>query len=506
MTEQPFSNRRTGGDGRPLTRRQFVGGTVVAGAAAGIGVVAEGWSNPSSAAGAATSDGSGGSADVLVVGAGLAGLSAADALRRAGHDVVVLEARNRVGGRNYDLPLAGGGVVEMGGEWTGPGQTAVQALARELHVPLFDSYSSGENLYFRDGSLRAYSGDLPPTDAATTSQVLEIITTLNAMAAPLPLQAPWTLPEAPTFDAHTVQSWLDTLGLDEEANFLAGVAVRAVYGEETSQIGLMDLLGAVAGVGGDFDTLIGSAQSTRFVGGPQQLSKGLAHRLGDAVHLNEVVVEVVPGRVTTVRTTRADYRAPWVIVAVPKAVTASIRFDPPLPAAFLQYFQRQPTGATVKVQVVYDTPFWRDAGQSGSVVSDTGPIEVVYDNSPPDGSPGVLVGFAEGNFGRSLFTKTVEERRAAVLANLMTYFGSRAKSPSAYYDLVWASEPYTGGAYGSYNPPGVVTSLGSAVSRPPGNIVFAGADYAAEWPGYMEGAIRSGRAAADTVAARLRAS
>lgn len=439
-----------------------------------------------------------------MIGAGLAGLSAAEALRVAGHDVVVLEARTRVGGRNHDLPLAHDGVVEMGGQWTGPGQTMVQALARELHVSLFDSYSSGENLYLRNGSLNRYTGDLPPTDAVTAGQVLGIIDDLNALAQPLPLHAPWMLPEASLYDAQTVQSWLAGRGLTSDADFLAGVAVRAVYGEETSQIGLMDLLQAVAGVGGDFNTLIGSAQSTRFVGGPQQLSEGLARRLGDRVKLGEPVVEIRRGGTGTVVTTRAEYRAPWIIVAVPKSVTAAIRFDPPLPAAFQQYFQRQPTGATVKVQVVYDSPFWRDAGLSGSVVSDTGPIEIVYDNSPPGGSPGVLVGFAEGNLGRSLFTRSVAERRSAVIANLTSYFGPRAASPSGYFDAVWASEPYTGGAYGSYNPPGVITALASATSQPLGNVTFAGADYSVEWPGYMEGAIRSGRGAAATVAARLR--
>ena len=490
------------GDGS-LTRRKFFGVTAAAGAAAGLGLVADGCDGRSSATRAPRVSGRRASADVIVVGAGLAGVNAADALHRAGHEVLVLEARSRVGGRNFDLPITHAGVVEMGGQWTGPGQTEVQALARELNVGLFESYSSGENLYLREESLRSYTGLLPPTDRTTAGQVIEVITKANELAKPLQVRAPWASPQAEAHDSLSVQAWLDGLGLNAEADFLAGVAIRAVYGEETSQIGLMDLLGAVAGVGGDFNTLIGSAQSTRFVGGPQQLSEGLARRLGSVVRLDEPVVEIDQGDVTTVRTTRAQYRAQWVIVAVPKAVTAAIRFDPPLPAAFIQYFQRQPTGATVKVQVVYDSPFWRSAGLSGAVVSDTGPIQVVYDNSPPDGSPGVLVGFAEGDFGRSLFGKPVGDRRAAVVANLTRYFGPKAANPTGYHDMVWASEPYTGGAYGSYNPPGVITSLAAAVADPPGGVVFAGADYSPEWPGYMEGAVRSGRAAAAAINSRL---
>jgi monoamine oxidase len=137
------------------------------------------------------------------------------------------------------------------------------------------------------------------------------------------------------------------------------------------------------------------------------------------------------------------------------------------------------------------------------VVSDTGPIEIVFDNSPPDGSPGVLVGFAEGNFGRSLFALSPEQRRAAALGSLARYFGSAALNPTGYADMVWAAEAFTLGAYGSFNPPGVLTSLGAAVQGAAGNLHFAGADYSPEWPGYMEGAIRSGAAAAQAVLAAL---
>ena len=136
-------------------------------------------------------------------------------------------------------------------------------------------------------------------------------------------------------------------------------------------------------------------------------------------------------------------------------------------------------------------------------MSDTGPIEIVYDNSPPDGSPGVLVGFAEGNVARALFSLSPPQRRTEVLGSLARYFGSAALNPTGYADMVWATEAFTLGAYGSFNPPGVLTSLGAAVQGPTGNLHFAGADYSPEWPGYMEGAIRSGGAVAEEVLAAL---
>lgn len=441
--------------------------------------------------------------DVVVVGAGLAGLTAATAVERAGRSVVVLEARDRVGGRNYDVTVAPGVTVELGGEWTGPGQTRVQALAHQLHIGLFPTYATGKNLYYRSGHPQTYIGEVPPASPTALVQIEQMISTLNQMARGVSAQAPWKATQANTYDIQSIASWVAAQNYSDEATFLASVAVRGVYGEEPSQVSLMDLLAEIKGVGGDLNTAIGSAQSVRFVGGPQQLSKRLAERTTARVHLSSPVLAIERGQPAKVQTADRDFGARRVIVTAPKSVTAAIRFAPALPPAIAQYLQRQPSGATVKVQAVYDTPFWRRRGLSGSVVSDRGPIEIVYDNSPQDGRRGVLVGFAEGNHGRSLFGLSPARRRSAVLASLARYFGGRAARPSHYLDMVWAREPYSGGAYGSFNPPGVITSLAAAASEPADNIYFAGADYSPLWPGYMEGAIRSGETTAAQVLTTL---
>jgi monoamine oxidase len=441
--------------------------------------------------------------DVIVVGAGLAGLNAATAIHRAGRSVIVLEARHRVGGRNFDHRLGPGKVAELGGEWAGPGQTKVLGLAKELGVETFATYARGQSVYYSGGRVQTYSGDIPPASPASLVEIEAAIVEFNRMASTVPAGAPWKAPQAGVWDQETCATWIGRNLHTAEARNLAELAVRGVYGEEAKQISFLDLLQAVAGVGGDFNTLIGSAQSIRFVGGPQQFSKKLAHRLGRAVRLGVAVRAIELGSHVTVHSAHESFRARRVIVAIPKTLAGRITFTPPLPPALDQLLQRQPNGSVVKVNAIYKRPFWRAKGLNGSAISDTGPIRITYDNSPPDGKPGVLVGFMEGDDSRRFYGQSRARRRHAALACFARYFGEQALHPAGYVDMVWAQEEFTRGAYGSFNPPGVLTSVHDPITEPVGALHYASADASPEWPGYMDGAIRSGRRAAAQVLASL---
>ncbi len=470
---------------------------------AGVGTAAGAIGPGAAAAGARARTPSPKLHDVAVVGAGLAGLTAASAVRGAGRSVIVLEARDRVGGRNFDHRLGRGKVAELGGQWAGPGQDRVLALAKELGVATFPTYSHGGNVYYTRGERRTYTGDIPPAAPPALAELAVTIGTFNQMAAGVSADEPWTSPRARSWDQQTIQTWINDNLHTAEARNLAGLAIRGVYGEEADQISLLDLLAAITGVGGDFETLTGSAQSIRFVGGPQQLSEKLARRLGQRVRLGVAITAIEQGSHVTLHAGGASFACRRAILTVPKTLLGRIRFDPPLSPAHDQFLQRQPMGSVLKVNAIYRRPFWREDGLSGTATSETGPIRIAYDNSPPDGTPGVLVGFMEGNDSRAFYGASRARRRAAALQCLARYFGPKALTPTAYVDMMWAAAPYTRGAYGSFNPPGVLTSLRDPLAHAFGRIHYASADASPRWPGYMDGAIRSGEQAAARVLAEL---
>ena len=450
------------------------------------------------------------SVDVAVLGAGLAGLVAARDLAAAGKDVLVLEARDRVGGRLLNEPLDATQIVEVGGQWIGPGQDRVAKLAADLGLETFPSHNEGRHLVRFGGRIRSYAGKIPRLGPLTLADVGLAQQRLERLARTVPLDRPWDAPDAEDLDAQTFEAWIRrTCKTDGGRRFFRVVSV-AVWAAEAASLSLLHVLFYVHSAGG-LDELLdteGGAQQDRVVGGTQLLAIRLAERLGaQRVRLACPVRRVAwsdqgvtlsadgPGGPVEVRARRA-------VLTGPPTMLGRLAYDPPLPAERDLLTQRVPNGAVAKCMAVYDRPFWREAGLSGQAASDTGPVQVIFDNTPPSGSPGVLLAFLEGAHAMRLSGAGPEARREAVIAAFTDFFGPEAAGPTRYIERDWSAEEWTRGCYGGHMPPGAWTQLGPALAAPVGPLHWAGSETGQRWSGYMDGAVESGeRAAAEVLAA-----
>ncbi|MGH2739043.1 MAG: flavin monoamine oxidase family protein [Actinomycetota bacterium] len=496
---------------KPITRRTFLGGSVGGIAATTL---------PSTAL---ASTGRAGSrrrrVDVAIVGAGLAGLTAARALTRAGRSVAVLEARDRVGGRTLNHELGNGKVIEVGGQWVGPlpdqaspnPQKRVFNLAKDLGIGTFKTYNDGEYLDYNNGRLMRYSGRIPPNPSAANAGLA--IELQNSMSGEVPPDAPYEAPSAAEWDGKTFETWMrealvpPTLPPDAPTNDLVNLAIESVFSVQPRDLSLLHVLFYIRAAG-SLDNLIntaGGAQDSRFVGGSQLISIRLAEELGDRVVLSSPVrlIGQRNGRIMVVGD-RLRLVAERAIVAVPPFLAAQIVYDPPLSdfdgGLRGQLTQGLRMGTVIKVQALYRAPFWRSDGLAGQATSDTGPVKVTFDNSPdPDSRPGVLMGFIEGHDARIWGSKSHAARRRGVLESFERYFGPRAGEPIGYIEQSWAAEPFSGGGYAAVFTPGTWISYGRALRKPIGLIHWAGSETATDWMGYMEGAIQSGLRAAGEI-------
>jgi monoamine oxidase len=491
---------------RVLTRRGLIGGAAAGAAGVAVASPAEAAPRPRSR-----------TADVIVIGAGLAGLAAARDVVAAGKSALVLEARGRVGGRTLNEGIGGGKVIEIGGQWIGPTQDAIAKLAKDVGVKTFKTYNEGNNLYYTDGNTMPYPSNGPfgavPPDPTGLADVLGAIVKLDQMAQETPRDAPWTRNDAGNLDATTVETWKQQNTTTPHGKFLIDVGIQSIFGAEPRDLSLLFLLFYIAGAGnesspGTFERLINTpdgAQDSRFVGGSQLVSIRVAKQLGKRVELNVPARRIVQSRGGV----RVDCdggfvaRGKQAIVAMAPSLAGRIDYRPALPALRDQLTQRVPNGSIIKCEAVYDKPFWRDAGLSGQVVSDASPVRITWDNSPPDGKPGVLVGFIAGAAARQYGRKSATQRRMAVLNNFATYFGSRALKPTQYHEKDWSTEVWTRGCYTGFMPTGVLFDYGRALRAPVGRIHWAGTETSTIWAGYMDGAVRSGKRAAKEALAAL---
>jgi len=452
-------------------------------------------------------------ADVVVVGAGLAGLTAARNLVGSGASVIVLEARDRVGGRTLNHELGDGQAIEAGGEFVGPTQDRVIALAKSFGHGTFKLYNKGDNVFLHDGMRSTYKSvpglPNPPEDPQVYKDTLALLGPINQLGQEAGVRAPW---HAAKLDKQTIADWMRTHSKSPLTARLLNAANQAIYGKDNSQVSVLYNAFYTAAAGdakhpGNWAALItasGGAQDSRIKGGSQVIALSVAKSLGKRVRLNAPVRSIKQGKKhVVVVAAGVTVEARRVVVAIPPKLAARIHYTPALPAAKQKLLTRFTPGDMIKAQLIYPTPWWRDKGLTGQIVVTEGPIGATYDNTPESGAPGVLLGFAGGSGAKQLRMLDPLDRKQAYVDELAATLGDEARGDSEYLDMDWTAEPYTLGCPTGSMAPGVMTRFGAYMRPPTGRIHWAGTETSDYWSGYMDGAVRSGERVAKEIARAL---
>lgn len=446
--------------------------------------------------------------DVVVVGAGLAGLNAARTLTDGGLTVVVVEARDRVGGRIEGGELEGA-PVELGGTWLGEGHSEMYSLVEEFGLSTFPTWNDAGKMLFAFGGRQtrvgSHKGATPRLNPVALADLAQGLARYGKLARSVDPAKPWAHPKAHKLDGQTFESWIRRNLVTAVGRSYFRMLADGVYCAEASDVSLLHTLFYTAS-NRDLETQIstdGGAQKDRVVGGSVLVAEHLAEGLD--VRLNSPVSSIAQSEDAVRITARGGevFTGKRVIVAVPPLLAGRIDYDPILPAWRDQLTQKVPAGTVIKCFAAYPKPFWRDAGLNGQAVSDQGPVKVTFDVSPPEAEVGLLLGFVEGGVARRWQRLPDEQRRREVLACFERFFGSQAANPIAYLEKDWSAEEFSRGCFGAHFAPGVLTSYGEILREPVSRIHWAGSEYATEWNGYMEGAVRSGARVASEVLAVL---
>ncbi|XP_036966157.1 amine oxidase [flavin-containing] [Acanthopagrus latus] len=445
--------------------------------------------------------------DVIVVGGGISGLSAAKLLKASGLNPVVLEARDRVGGRTFTVRNKETKWVDLGGAYVGPTQNRIFRLANEYGIKTYKVNEQESLVHYVNGKSYPFKGSFPPMwNPFVLLDFNNLWRTMDDMGKEIPREAPWKAPHAEEWDKMSMRELFEKICWTSTVRQFATLFVNVNVTSEPHEVSALWFLWYVKQCGGTmriFSTTNGG-QERKFVGGSGQISECMAKELGDRVKLQSPVYRIdQSGDMVVVETVdKQTYTAKYVIVATPPGLNLKMHFNPELPPLRNQLIHRVPMGSVIKCMVYYKENFWRKKGYCGSMVieEEGAPISLTLDDTKPDGAVPAIMGFILARKCRKLSELTKEERLKRICEIYSRVLGTEeALHPVHYEEKNWCEEEYSGGCYTAYFPPGILTQYGKVLREPVGRLYFAGTETATEWSGYMEGAVQAGERAAREV-------
>lgn len=424
---------------------------------------------------------------IIIVGAGLAGATIAYRLLSHGiTDFQVLDARERIGGRVLDSPLSNGHVAELGGSWVDNSQRYIIRLAHELDISTFKTVRKGRRL-FRIRR-QVISEPLLPEELRNPPGLNDVLNKLDKLSARIMVKEPWNTKQSKQLDSHTVGTWLShEVEFPVTADYIAN-QIRLFVGAKPSELSLLYFLYLIRASGG-ISNLFKMEEKVRFVEGPQRLCELMLDKGKRQLALKSPVRRIVHRAESDLIVECADrnFSAPHVVVTMSPGDLQRIKFEPGLPEAKVKLMEGWKSGAWHKMNIVYETPFWREQGLSGEAYSDDGPVAATFDNSPPGGMPGVLLALVRTGFVKG-FLGTGEEEIKRFVKKI---FGKETPEPVTFIDENWSKDSWSSGCK-PVLPVGLLSEYGHAIREPVGGLHFAGSETSTFWPGHMEGAVRSG--------------
>ncbi|MFZ6664156.1 flavin monoamine oxidase family protein [Peijinzhouia sedimentorum] len=437
--------------------------------------------------------------DVIVIGAGVSGLTTAKILKQSGLQVLVLEARDRVGGRVLSQQTSFKDKIDLGGQWIGPKQEKITSLCTEMGIEVFKQYNTGKKVLDLFGKKKTYKNTIPALPYLSLIDLQNGISKIEKLAAELKLGDAKQEVQNKHFDRQTAEQLKNQIFQTKSAKASFDIVVNAIFAAEPADISALFFLYYVKSGQGlmHLAEINNGAQQTRLVGGMQQIAEKLAEPLTENVMLNQAVRAIhqhTEGVI--VETIDNAFDAKYVVVAIPPALASRINYYPSLPGNKDQLMQKMPMGSVIKCVFTYKTPFWREDGHSAEFISDRGPMNLGFDDSPLDAAYGAIIGFISGDKAREWSQNLKSERKEACIDQLVGYFGSRANEVIEYHEKDWMADEWTRGCYVGYMPPNVLSVYGNSLKEPSGRIHWAGTETSDIWNGYIEGAIISGERAA----------